>query len=128
MIERQPDETDASWIGRLEAAYKALIPACESLGMKLKAAQEDQADFIAFWGGELSRFPCLHDESGPEAHKGTPPMMWAPELIGCIIQRAVADRESRAMELLQAIRADPTLGGAWKQRIDALLTPLPPAG
>jgi hypothetical protein len=32
MIERKDGETDASWIGRLEAAYKALIPACEKCG------------------------------------------------------------------------------------------------
>jgi hypothetical protein len=92
LIERKDGETDASWIGRLEAAYKALIPACESLEKKLKQAQEEHLEFLAFWAAELDRFPCLHEEAGPKAHASSPPMMWAPELLGCIIQRAVKDR------------------------------------
>jgi hypothetical protein len=43
LIERKDGETDASWIGRLEAAYKALIPACEKLQEKLDKTIEGAA-------------------------------------------------------------------------------------
>jgi hypothetical protein len=52
MIERKDGETDASWIGRLEAAYKALLFSCESLEKKLKQAHEERAQF-AFETGKL---------------------------------------------------------------------------
>jgi transposase len=45
LIERKDGETDASWIGRLEAAYKALIPACEKLQEKLKSQVLAQMEF-----------------------------------------------------------------------------------
>lgn len=92
MIERKDGETDASWIGRLEAAYKALIPACESANQKLAEAIQERSKF-AFESGKL--YGSLHM------------------------------KHQEATDLLAAIRADPNLGGAWKQRINSLLTPPP---
>lgn len=102
MIERKDGETDASWIGRLEAAYKALIPACEKLQEKL--AESDKG-----WS-------MVYDDLKVEADATNEQL------------RVHTNRMMAALGLLAAIRSDPNLGGAWKQRIDSLLTPPPPTG
>ena len=47
MIERKDGETDASWIGRLEAAYKALLFACEKQGSQLEELSGVEKDLGA---------------------------------------------------------------------------------
>jgi hypothetical protein len=47
MIERKDGETDASWIGRLEAAYKALLFACEKQYGRLKELDGIEKDLAA---------------------------------------------------------------------------------
>lgn len=77
------------------AAAKAerdqLIAERDAAVAELKSAKSDHGDFLAFMGGHLADWPCLHDPGG---HKATPPIMW-PELIGCIVAKAKQDLESQ---------------------------------
>jgi hypothetical protein len=47
MIERKDGETDASWIGRLESAYRALLFACEKQYGRLEELDGIEKDLAA---------------------------------------------------------------------------------
>ena len=61
--------------------------AAHKLRAALKEVEDDQSGFLAFMTAELAKWPCCCDDGG---HSSTPPMMW-PELIACIVKRAVKD-------------------------------------
>jgi hypothetical protein len=72
------------------------------IAIDLDAAKSDQSDFFAYMSGELSKWPCMCENEG---HKGTAPMFW-PELIACIIKKAVQDKQKEldlALECIDAI-------------------------
>lgn len=58
---------------------------------KLKSEVADHSDFMAFMAAELAQFECL---CGKE-HGETMPMMW-PELIQCIVAKAIKDSKREA--------------------------------
>lgn len=75
---------------RLIAAYR-----------ELRVERDDNSDFMAFMQSELAKIPCCH-EAGE--HDGTPPMMW-PELIRCIVRKAVDVETERLRQELSDLKA-----------------------
>lgn len=65
------------------AAIRAVIAA-------LKRERADNSDFMAFMQIELAKFQCCHEDG---QHHSTPPMFW-PELIRCIVERAVREKQA----------------------------------
>ena len=68
----------------------------EKAEKKLASEQSDHSDFLAFMTASLAEWPCNCTEDQPD-HSATPPMCW-PELIACIIKRAVKDATKAALE------------------------------
>jgi len=64
--------------------------------------------FLADMAGELAQMPCCCENG---KHRDTPPMMW-PELIRCIIKRAV--RDALAKREQEAKQRATTVGGRWR--------------
>lgn len=81
---------------------QAKIIELESTVAEMRAKIESNDDFMAFMTQALSDWPCRH---GSEGHGDTPPMMW-PELIACIVKKAVADAAlaSAPSGMLEAVR------------------------
>jgi hypothetical protein len=117
MIERKDGETDASWIGRLEAAYKALIPACEKLQGKLEASEAVVRKMDYYWaqriGANIRRLTGKTFADTPEDGGE------ADSLLNEHVQAAAS-----SLKLLRAIRDDPGLDMAFQEQIDSLLQSL----
>jgi hypothetical protein len=60
----------------------------------LASYKEDQEDFMAMMTADLAKFKCMHSDGDERGHDSTPPYMW-PELIACIVKRAVEDDRKR---------------------------------
>ena len=79
-------------------AEKAIAEAADKAAKRVKELEDQadmHADFMGFMAGELAQFPCCHEDG---EHHSTPPMMW-PELIACIVKKAVRDAQERVKEL-----------------------------
>ena len=72
---------------------------------KLKEQAADDSDFMAFMTIELDKFSCCCCDAGPGAHAAAPPMFW-PELIRCIIARAVKDKTAELTAEVARLKAE----------------------
>ena len=70
------------------------------LEKRLASEKSDHSDFLAFMAGELAKYHCKCTD---DEYASTPPMMW-PELIGCIIAKAVENAEARIAALERIAR------------------------
>lgn len=70
-----------------QAQLMTRLNTLEIVNKRLQNEVADHNDFMAFLRDGFSRLPCCHEEAGPDAHAGTPPMMWVPELVVCIARR-----------------------------------------
>lgn len=75
-----------------QAQLMTKLATLEINNKRLQSEVADNDDFMAFLHYEFSRLPCCHEEAGPDAHAGTPPMMWVPELVICIAKRYHRDQ------------------------------------
>lgn len=77
--------TEQQWLDDA-AAIRAVVTRCREQAAEIA----DQSDFMAFMHTELAKFPCLCEDG---KHADTAPMFW-PELIRCIVARAVKDAQA----------------------------------
>lgn len=92
--------------GELKSAHAEERAKREEAEKALASEKSDHSNFLAFMAGSLAEYhcDCTDDECGPDKtrHASTPPMCW-PELIACIIKKAVKDAKAESQSRITTL-------------------------